>query len=85
MFLAMIILFILPWLDQSPINSLRYRGWYSRIALGIFTLSFILLSYLSTSELTPLKMTCMQALVINYFLFFSAMPIYTRYDKPLER
>lgn len=78
---AIIILFMLPWLDRSSVNSLRYRGWYSRIALGIFTLSFGLLSYLSISELTPLKIAIMQALTVNYFLFFCLMPIYTRYEK----
>ncbi|MES2142400.1 MAG: cytochrome bc complex cytochrome b subunit [Pseudomonadota bacterium] len=77
---AIFILFILPWLDQSRVNSLRYRGWYSRTALAIFTLSFGLLSYLSTSQLTPVKITCMQVLAINYFLFFYLMPIYTKYE-----
>ncbi|MES2997959.1 MAG: cytochrome b N-terminal domain-containing protein [Pseudomonadota bacterium] len=78
---AITILFTLPWLDKSPINSLRHRGWYSRIALGIFILSFSLLSYLSTTVITPLKITFMQILAINYFLFFCLMPFYTSYEK----
>ncbi|MDQ8040018.1 MAG: cytochrome b N-terminal domain-containing protein [Rickettsiella sp.] len=81
MILAVVILFTLPWLDRSPINSLRYRGRYSRTALGIFTISFGLLSYLSMTVLTPIKITFMQFLAINYFLFFYLMPIYTSYEK----
>jgi ubiquinol-cytochrome c reductase cytochrome b subunit len=81
MFSAITILFMLPWLDKSPINSLRYRGWCTRTAFGIFIPSFLLLSYLSTTALTPLKITVMQVLAINYFLFFCLMPFYTRYEK----
>jgi ubiquinol-cytochrome c reductase cytochrome b subunit len=78
---AIAILFTLPWLDKSPLNSLRYRGCYSRIALAIFILNFIFLSYLATTPLTPAKISLIQILAINYFLFFCLMPIYTRYEK----
>ncbi len=80
-FSAIIVLFILPWLDKSPITSLRHRGYYSRVALGLFTSSFVLLSYLGTTLLTPTKILFMQILVINYFFFFFSMPLYTRYEK----
>jgi ubiquinol-cytochrome c reductase cytochrome b subunit len=78
---AIAILFFLPWLDKSPIYSLRYRGYYSRLALGVFTLNFILLSYSATTVLTPNKVSLMKILAINYFLFFFLMPLYTRHEK----
>lgn len=81
MFSAIAILFTLPWLDKSPMNTLRYRGRYSRVALGLFISSFILLSYVGTAILTPIKVFLIQILVINYFLFFFLMPLYTRYEK----
>lgn len=75
---AITILFVLPWLDRSPIISLRHRRCHSRIALGMFTLSFILLGYFGSTAPTPSKMTFTHVLTINYFLFFCLMPIYTR-------
>lgn len=73
--------FGLPWLDRSPVRSMRYRGYYSRCALSIFILSFGLLSYMSTTILTPNKIFLLQILLLNYFLFFLFMPLYTKYEK----
>src|SRR5690606_30474792 len=41
MFGAIAILFVVPWLDRSPVKSIRYKGWYSRIALLAFTVAFL--------------------------------------------
>lgn len=78
---GLFMLFLLPWLDHNPVRSMRYRGNYSRCALAIFTLSFSLLSYISTSILTPHRILLVQILLLNYFLFFLLMPIYTKYEK----
>ena len=75
------ILFILPWLDRSPVKSMRYRGCYSRFALAVFILSFVLLSYISTTIITPIKVFLIQSLLVLYFLFFCLMPFYTKYEK----
>ncbi len=75
------ILFVLPWLDRSPVRSMRYRGYYSQLALATFILNFSLLSYISTTLLTPDKIFIVQILLINYFLFFLLMPFYTKYEK----
>ena len=79
--------FVLPWLDRSPVRSMRYRGYYSRCALAIFILSFGLFNYMSTTILTPNKIFLLQILLLNYFLFFLFMPFYTKYEKnkPLPR
>ena len=74
-------LFALPWLDRSPVRSMRHRGFYSKFALSAFTLSFCLLSYISTTLLTPKKIFIVQILLLNCFLFFLLMPIYTKYEK----
>lgn len=73
--------FVLPWLDRSPVRSMRYRGYYSRCALAIFILSFGLFNYMSTTILTPNKIFLLQILLLNYFLFFLFMPFYTKYEK----
>merc|ERR1712065_127629 len=40
------ILFVLPWLDKSPVKSMRYKGWLPRIHLLIFAAMFVVLGYL---------------------------------------
>lgn len=77
---AIAILFVLPWLDRSPVKSMRYRGWWSRLALTIFTVSFIGLGYLGTVTMTTTLQLWAQIFTVGYFLFFLLMPIYTRYE-----
>ena len=48
--LAIYLLFLLPWLDRSPVKSIRYRGWMFKSALAVFTVSFVLLGYLGTKN-----------------------------------
>lgn len=77
---AILILFFLPWLDKSPVKSIRYRGIYSRIALTIFVIAFLSLMYLGTATVSPLKSSLAQIFTLLYFLFFLLMPIYTRLE-----
>ena len=74
---AIAILFVLPWLDKSPVKSLRYKGWMSKVWLGIFVISFIGLGYLGAVSATPTRTIMSQVFTILYFLFFLLMPIYT--------
>lgn len=77
---AIAILFTLPWLDRSPVKSIRYKGWCSRIALLIFAISFISLGYLGTLPITTSLQGFAQFFTALYFLFFLLMPFYTRYE-----
>ena len=74
---AIAILFVLPWLDKSPVKSMRYKGWMSKVWLGIFVVSFISLGYLGVVPATPVSTLMSQIFTILYFLFFLLMPIYT--------
>lgn len=78
MFGAIAILFVVPWLDRSPVKSMRYKGWYSRIALLIFTASFLILGYLGTLGTSPGRIALAQICTVLYFLFFFLMPWYTK-------
>lgn len=49
---AIVMLFLLPWLDRSPVKSMRYKGWVSRVALGVFVVSFVVLAYLGLAPAT---------------------------------
>jgi ubiquinol-cytochrome c reductase cytochrome b subunit len=73
--------FFLPWLDRSPVKSIRYRGVYYKSALTLFVLSFVMLGYLGSHPPTPLLVLMARACTLVYFLFFLLMPLYTTFDK----
>lgn len=79
---AIAILFALPWLDRSPVRSIRYRGWLSKGMLFLLVVSFIGLGYLGTASVTPLRQCLAQWFTVGYFLCFLTMPIYTTLDRP---
>ncbi len=79
---AVVIFFLLPWLDRGLVKSIRYRGILFKAALGLFVVAFLILGYMGTQDpslwyVNPVSRVC--ALV--YFGFFVLMPIYTRLDK----
>ncbi|HIG13127.1 MAG TPA: cytochrome bc complex cytochrome b subunit [Gammaproteobacteria bacterium] len=84
---AIVVLFFLPWLDRSPVRSIRYRGWMYKTALTLFVITFVMLGYLGTRnpshvDLGLLKnVTWSQIGLVVYFAFFLLMPIYTRMDR----
>ena len=84
MFSAIAFLFVLPWLDKSLVRSMRYKGWYSRIALLMFVASFIILGVLGTQAVSPAKTVLAQIMTVVYFLYFILMPLYTRVEKVAE-
>lgn len=75
------ILFLLPWLDRSPVKSIRYRGPIFKIALTLFVISFVSLGYLGTKNPTILMTWMARGFSIIYFGFFLLMPFYSRMDK----
>ena len=78
---AIAMLFVLPWLDRSPVRSMRYKGWYSRIALIAFCISFVILGVLGVLPSTPGRTLLAQACTVIYFAYFILMPWYTRMEK----
>src|SRR3546814_6627370 len=50
---AIAVLFVLPWLDRSPVKSMRYKGWLSKIWLWVFCISFVILGVLGVLAPTP--------------------------------
>ncbi|MBM5573519.1 cytochrome bc complex cytochrome b subunit [Deefgea sp. CFH1-16] len=78
---ATMIIAALPWLDRSPVKSIRYRGPIYKFALTLFVISFLGLGYLGTQAPTTIGTILSQVLSVIYFLFFIAMPWYTKIDK----
>jgi ubiquinol-cytochrome c reductase cytochrome b subunit len=85
---AIAILFVMPWLDKSPVKSMRYKGWYSRIALMLFVISFMILGVLGVWSPTDSRTALAQLCTVIYFAYFILMPWYTRKEQtrlPPER
>jgi ubiquinol-cytochrome c reductase cytochrome b subunit len=77
---AIVVLFLLPWLDRSPVRSTRYKGTYWRVALTVFVISFIALGYLGTQPATPTATLFARIFTVLYFAFFLLMPWYSSRD-----
>ncbi len=78
---AIIVLFLLPWLDRSPVKSIRYKGWMSKLALAVFAVSFVALGYLGVKPATDTYTLLARIFTVLYFAFFLLMPFYTKWDK----
>ena len=78
---AIVVMFFLPWLDRSPVKSVRYKGPIVKSAIAIFVVVFILLGWLGTQPVTPLLTLLAQICTVLYFAFFLLMPIYSKMDK----
>jgi ubiquinol-cytochrome c reductase cytochrome b subunit len=81
MFGAILIMFVLPWLDRSPVRSMRYKGNLSRFFLAAFAVSFVVLAYLGLQPASELYTLLAQIFTVVYFAFFLLMPIYTKIEK----
>ncbi len=78
---SIVILFFLPWLDKSPVKSIRYKGPIFKVMIALFVIDFLVLGYLGMKPATPGRTLVAQIGTIYYFLFFLAMPIYSKIDK----
>ncbi|GMR06769.1 MAG: cytochrome bc complex cytochrome b subunit [Gammaproteobacteria bacterium] len=77
---SLVILFFLPWLDRSPVKSIRYRGWIFKTALALFVIAFLGLGWLGTQPVGGLNTVLAQAGMLIYFAFFLLMPVYTKLE-----
>ena len=78
---AIAVLFVLPWLDRSPVRSMRYKGWMSRMGLAVLCMSFVTLGVLGVMPPTPARTLLSQVCTGLYFACFTLMPFYTRREK----
>jgi len=94
--LSVMIFALLPWLDRSPVKSIRYRGSLYKKWLALFVVSFIVLGYLGTKPSNVWGVfdastwivggadratIVARIFTLTYFLFFILMPWYTKKDK----
>jgi ubiquinol-cytochrome c reductase cytochrome b subunit len=82
MFGAIVMLFLVPWLDKSPVKSYRYRGLLSWAMLLMFAVSFLWLAKIGAGPGTdPVETIIGRVLTFLYFAFFITMPVWTKLDK----
>ncbi|HUG22141.1 cytochrome b [Piscinibacter sp.] len=75
---AVIILFFLPWLDKSPVKSIRYRPDWHKYIYALFVVTFIVLGYLGVQPPSPIGERVSQIGTLIYFGFFLLMPWWSR-------
>ncbi|MCC5873624.1 MAG: cytochrome bc complex cytochrome b subunit [Gammaproteobacteria bacterium] len=78
---AVILPAALPWLDRSPVKSIRYKGAISKGMLAMLVVSFVMLGWLGTQPAGPVYEFLAQLGTAGYFAYFILMPWYTRVEK----
>ncbi|MDX2299162.1 MAG: cytochrome bc complex cytochrome b subunit [Xanthomonadaceae bacterium] len=77
---AVLILFLVPWLDRSPVKSIRYRGWLAKALLAVFVVAFVALGWLGMQAGSETQTLMARIFTLYYFGFFILMPIWSRLD-----
>ncbi|MER2554070.1 MAG: cytochrome bc complex cytochrome b subunit [Thauera sp.] len=77
---SVVIIAFLPWLDRSPVKSIRYKGPIFKTVLAIFLVCFFILGYLGVLAPTPGRTLVSQICSVLYFAFFLLMPWYSKLD-----
>jgi ubiquinol-cytochrome c reductase cytochrome b subunit len=75
---AVLILFFMPWLDRSPVRSIRYRPGWHKAVYGVLVVYFLVLGYLGIQPPSPTGTLIAQIGTIYYFGFFLLMPWWSR-------
>jgi ubiquinol-cytochrome c reductase cytochrome b subunit len=78
---AVVILFFLPWLDNSPVKSIRYRPDWHKYLYGIFVINFVVLAYLGVQPPSAVGERVSQVGTLFYFGFFILMPWWSALGK----
>ena len=81
---AVIILFFLPWLDCSPVKSIRYRPSWHKYVYAVFVVNFVILAYLGVQAPSPIGERVSQVGTLFYFGFFLLMPWWSRLGEPKQ-
>jgi len=79
---SILVLFLVPWLDRSPVKSIRYRSYPFKVAITLFVIAFFILGYLGMQPVSPGRTLVAQVGTVFYFAFFFMMPFYTRWGTP---
>jgi ubiquinol-cytochrome c reductase cytochrome b subunit len=79
---AVVIMFFLPWLDHSPVKSIRYRPDWHKYVYAVFVVNFLILGYLGVQPPSPIGERVSQVGTLFYFGFFLLMPWWSKLGTP---
>ena len=77
---AIAVMFVLPWLDRSPVKSIRYKGPVWKTMILLFAATFIILGILGVKAPTEGRTVLAQICTLFYFIFFLGMPFWSKMD-----
>jgi ubiquinol-cytochrome c reductase cytochrome b subunit len=80
MALSVLVYLFLPWIDKSPVKSMRYRGWLSRANLAMFVVSFLVLMYLGLLPAEGLYVYLARIFTVTYFAYFVLLYFIPRFE-----
>ncbi len=75
---GVVILAFLPWLDNSPVKSIRYRPTWHKLVYAVFVVNFAVLGYLGVLPPSPVGEVVSQVGTLMYFGFFLLMPFWSQ-------
>ena len=73
-----LIFFALPWIDNSPVRSIRYRPGWHKLVYAVFVIVFLVLGYFGVQAPSPVSERLSQIGTLLYFGFFLFMPWWSR-------
>lgn len=78
---AIAVLFVLPWLDRSPIRSIRYRATWYKVMLFVFAANFLMLGFLGIKPATDLYTLMSRIGTLIYFGYFPLLFVLSRNER----
>ncbi|MGX9934253.1 cytochrome b [Advenella kashmirensis] len=75
---TVVILGFMPWLDHSPVKSIRYRPGWHKLVYAVFLINFVILGIIGTKAPSPVLNIISQVGTLIYLAFFLFMPIWSR-------
>jgi len=69
-----------PWLDRAQNKSIRYRGVLSKLLLGMFFVTFLVLMWLGLKPAEGLYVMLARIFTALYFAFFILLPFVSKAD-----
>lgn len=82
MFLVIVILFLVLWLDKVKVKLVCYRGWILKVMLGVLVVCFVWLGVIGFGlGIDVYEIYIGWVLIFLYFVFFIIMLLWIRLDK----
>jgi ubiquinol-cytochrome c reductase cytochrome b subunit len=81
---GVVILFFLPWLDNSAVKSIRYRPDWHKYMYALFVIDFLVLGYLGMQPPSDIGGRVSQLGTLFYFGFFLLMPWWSQIGTPKQ-